>query len=1292
MRCVPISCANIAGDGDAVDVIDLLALLAGFGGDDASTDINGDGATDVADLLLLLAQFNGSCAAGGGGDAAGECVFTFVNENKAMHAAEDYCVENFGGHLASAHSQADGDAFATLVTGNTAWIGYHDMGFEAGCTDDRHEGIGGEIASATFVWTDASPSDYENWAGGEPNDWQDGVARCDGTGNEDCTEAWRGGDNWNDANCDGQKPFICGSCPTRATNPIAYSYFGDAKPIWEAEFQCITLGGHLASLHSQEDQDLVADMVLGTAWIGYHDRFEEAGCTDDRHQGIGGEIAATSFIWTDGTASDYENWAGGEPNDWQDGVARCDGTGNEDCTEMWRGGQDWNDAICTAGKAFICGFQATVAVGRGGCNEQGACNYDIAALTNDGTCEFPDAGRTCSGDPLYIGGLISFFPEPTVLEAGDAIGVVNLPLDFSVGFDFTPTAAAGGWANIIHFTIGGNCCGYGQRIPGVWFYGGTTRLHIRDGSQANGNHGCDPEEQIPIGETTSVRIDMTSEGVEVFYNAVSKCTAEGRDRTNFDDIQIFAADPWHETAAGSISMLQIVAMDSGDVLIPGAVYLTANPMALSLDNEMRPVNLPLDYTVGMSITPAGAVGGWGNIIHVSATGNNCCNYGDRIPAVWFYPGNLRLHIRDGTTSSGNAGCDPEEQLPIGEATVLRLEIRGFQIQVFYNDELKCEAARVDGRVLHANARVWMADPWHDVANAIIDDAYILPLAATPGCVTRGACNFDPTSSEDDGSCEMPAEGVDCNGDPLYADGVITMFPEARQIENGDPIAVINLPLDFSVQFDVTPAGSVGGWGNIIHFTADGGNCCGYGQRIPGIWFYPGNLRLHIRDGSSANGNDGCDPEEELPVGETTNVRVQMTSAGVEVMYNGISKCTSDSRDRTNFDGVMVYSSDPWHTAADATIQMLQVISMDSSDDLVAGATYFTASPFQLVNGDGSVGREMASIDIPLDFDLSFVVNPAGSVGGWGNIIHITADGGNCCNYGQRIPAVWFYPGNLRLHIRDGSTANGNDGCDPEEQLPIGEDTTVRLEVRANNLEVFYNDESKCIGARAERTTFANARVFMPDPWHDAADATIDDAYLKQIFTSEDLACEFSYVETSLTMAAAEDYCVENFGGHLASAHSQADGDAFEAMVTGNTAWIGYHDMGFEAGCTDDRHQGIGGEIASATFVWTDASPSDYENWAGGEPNDWQDGVARATALATRTAPRRGTAVRTGTTLTATARSRSSAARAPPARPTRSPTRTSATPSRSGRPSSSASRWAATLRPCTARTTRTSTPR
>ena len=31
----------------------------------------------------------------------------------------------------------------------------------------------------------------------------------------------------------------------------------------------------------------------------------------------------------------------------------------------------------------------------------------------------------------------------------------------------------------------------------------------------------------------------------------------------------------------------------------------------------------------------------------------------------------------------------------------------------------------------------------------------------------------------------------------------------------------------------------------------------------------------------------------------------------------------------------------------------------------------------------------------------------------------------------RIPAAWLYVNTRHLHIRDGSTGNGNNGCDPE---------------------------------------------------------------------------------------------------------------------------------------------------------------------------------------------------------------------------------------------------------------------
>ena len=198
-----------------------------------------------------------------------------------------------------------------IPDGGRAWLGFHDRHTEAGCED-----LG-------FIWTDGMPTTYTNWANGEPNDWQAGVAHCDGTGNEDCTEAWQGGATWNDAECSGPRPYICGFPDVPYGAPNRYELVAESKSAAAAEDACIMKGGHLASVHSQDDQDIIDALIPdgGRAWLGFHDRHEEGGCDE------------LSFIWTDATPTDYTNWASGEPNDWQAGVANCDGSGNEDCTE-----------------------------------------------------------------------------------------------------------------------------------------------------------------------------------------------------------------------------------------------------------------------------------------------------------------------------------------------------------------------------------------------------------------------------------------------------------------------------------------------------------------------------------------------------------------------------------------------------------------------------------------------------------------------------------------------------------------------------------------------------------------------------------------------------------------------------------------------------------------------------------------------------------------------------------------------------------------------------------------------
>lgn len=354
--------------------------------------------------------------------------------------AEDFCVDQ-GGHLASMHSVDDVRTVQAIVRGVQTtplqyWIGMHDL--------DELGAVEGGCSGETFQWTDDTMNDFSNFSPGEPNDWSNGQAHCTsgcdnywspsgggcqddavgvaaGAGGEDCVLmdptrtaggaddlgetsrygphpiAGREGTNqWNDGVCATEAPFVCGFCTPAggASKPRSYVYMADEQPFATAQFNCLRLGGNLASIHSPEDQAAVLallphgtpkDTTAGetlipghdiscidtgvgwtgqcTAWIGFHDRDGEGGCE--------GQL----FFWSDGTETDYMNWAQGEPNDWNavDQTTCGGGANGEDCVIMFEtcpegqcAGQDgssqegeagfWNDALCDVAHPYICGF------------------------------------------------------------------------------------------------------------------------------------------------------------------------------------------------------------------------------------------------------------------------------------------------------------------------------------------------------------------------------------------------------------------------------------------------------------------------------------------------------------------------------------------------------------------------------------------------------------------------------------------------------------------------------------------------------------------------------------------------------------------------------------------------------------------------------------------------------------------------------------------------------------------------------------------------------------------------
>ncbi|KAI4890512.1 hypothetical protein NFI96_011451 [Prochilodus magdalenae] len=117
---------------------------------------------------------------------SGSCMRIYKSkseEKKTWFEARDFC-RAIGGDLASFHSESETDALPYGGSSDPAWIGFSSLDANVG-----------------FVWTDESPSDYDNWSYGEPNNYND---------NEHCAEvSFYYGHRWNDRDCESYNDWVC---------------------------------------------------------------------------------------------------------------------------------------------------------------------------------------------------------------------------------------------------------------------------------------------------------------------------------------------------------------------------------------------------------------------------------------------------------------------------------------------------------------------------------------------------------------------------------------------------------------------------------------------------------------------------------------------------------------------------------------------------------------------------------------------------------------------------------------------------------------------------------------------------------------------------------------------------------------------------------------------------------------------------------------------------------------------------------------------------------------------------
>lgn len=142
--------------------------------------------------------------------------------------------------------------------------------------------------------------------------------------------------NYADDDCDGvwDNTPACPQCVSKPAPGGGTLAFCFSEKDWaSAEADCVSQGGHLASIHTADTGEAIAaeaSSIRATDWwIGLNDITTEG-----------------AFTWTDKTPLDFTGWASGEPNN---------ANGGENCVHLNGFNlSSWNDNDCALSFHYIC--------------------------------------------------------------------------------------------------------------------------------------------------------------------------------------------------------------------------------------------------------------------------------------------------------------------------------------------------------------------------------------------------------------------------------------------------------------------------------------------------------------------------------------------------------------------------------------------------------------------------------------------------------------------------------------------------------------------------------------------------------------------------------------------------------------------------------------------------------------------------------------------------------------------------------------------------------------------------
>ncbi|XP_065640122.1 uncharacterized protein LOC100209097 isoform X1 [Hydra vulgaris] len=648
---------------------------------------------------------------------------------------------------------------------------------------------------------------------------------------------------------------------------------------------------------------------------------------------------------------------------------------------------------------------------------------------------------------------------PTPLVKGKLIAEIpKLDKEYLISLDIIPNKFVAGWHSVIHFTTGSDS----DRVPGIWFHKDSNGgLHIAAAINGNTNRYFNTK---PIGINVWSNIEISQTLKDAVYVYTIKINGEmifseiNNQAQYFDNVKVYASDPWYEVQDGSIKNLYIINGVTKTGLQPVVILPTDYIHHIKEFTLIQSALLGTlyvlkkEYTISFKLKPIKYSKGWKSVLHLTL-GKDYGTYGDRNPGVWFHEdGSGKLSIF--AAVSGNVNYYVETtSLPLNAWSYLKIYQIFMDGKYWFSVDLNGinihRVENIDARDFKT-LKVYASDLWYASQEGLISDLLII-----------------------NGKAEYIVGNMHT---PLIRGKIVAEIPK--------------LDKEYLISFDVNPNKFVVGWHSVIHFTTGSD-----GDRVPGIWFHEdGNGGLHIAAAINGNTNRYFNTKP-IGINKWSNIEISQTLKGAVYVYtikiNEEMVFSEINNQAQYFDNVKVYASDPWYEVQDGLIKNLFLCNGPSSNvqlpsPVILPRDFINDASEMIIKRNNLVATMVL---LKTQFSVSFELKPTLYKTGWHSVFHMTI-GQNLENYGDRNPGIWFNnDGSGKLHVAFSINGNNNYFFTTKSSLPLNEWSKIeilqRLQFSVYVFEVRLNEKVVFTINNNDARDFKNVKVYVSDPWYNA---------------------------------------------------------------------------------------------------------------------------------------------------------------------------------------------------------------